>query len=149
MKSALAVLGVVLISLAAYCCVPHYPLGYTSYVRLDPPPDIYHVWYLDVCECANASRVNHPFDVITFYLADDLHNTETGKVLGGLFRAPSTIYIRTQDMYTQWIVKHEILHYLGFGHDDSTLWNCSEMLSAIEKGLQRPRHQQQYPQTDR
>ena len=71
------------------------------------PPEVYHVWWGEVEECAGQRRSMER--VTWFTVAADSFPTPTGWVVGYWDR--DAIYITESDKWSEWhTVKHEMLH---------------------------------------
>jgi hypothetical protein len=117
-----------LFALAATCssCVPPYPLGLDDPVLEFSPPTIYRDWYDEAIACSGIDSHDRPFWRLRWFLATDLFDPENhDRHYAGFFRSPNKIYLTHLSYFSESTVKHEMMHYFGYSHDDPILYECS------------------------
>lgn len=91
--------------LAAAGCVT--VTGIPADVSRFDPPLIYDAWFSEVSKCSGLYR---PLGGIDWYATPEPWERNGGVALGGY--ADGNIYLAEIDVMTEWVVKHEMLHYL-------------------------------------
>lgn len=79
--------------------------------RMDPP-SVYRLWHAQTVACVAIQR---DFDRIRWYVVPggnwrySKHNQD---LAAGVWIEPDKIYIAEESLTTEWIIKHELIHYL-------------------------------------
>jgi hypothetical protein len=94
------------------------------------PLQQYRVWFIEASMCSYT--VGYPFEAIEWYLVDDVELvSELGPPpsaeahIAG-FYSKGKIYLKRGHELDKRVVKHELLHAMGFQHWHMVLWACSE-----------------------
>ena len=88
--------------------------------RVLDPPDEYRTWWGEVEFCIGGRA---DFDRVRWYEAEQLVNLEEGTNHAGAWLPPHSIYIRSDKLFFQAAVKHEIVHeILQRGDHDTHLF---------------------------
>ena len=89
------------------------------------PPDYYRMLFFNASRCSGTYEME--FDDIEWFAVDSIISKTTepnNPELAGVYN-DSRIFLVTKFMNNHRIVKHEILHYLGFSHQHAILWYCA------------------------
>ena len=95
-------------ALFAVGCAEAGNLGPVNARPLDPPA-IYQLWWRQVEAC---TEFNARFDRVDWFEADELVNTERETRHMGAWKPPHSIYVRTGNVLSESVVKHEMVHEL-------------------------------------
>ncbi|NIR43331.1 MAG: hypothetical protein GWN99_05275 [Gemmatimonadetes bacterium] len=83
------------------------------------PPSTYRIWWGEVQECVGAWA---PFGRIRWYEAEQIHNIEAGTDHRGAWKPPHSIYIDSEWVSFEPVVKHEMVHELLQRRDHDSLF---------------------------
>lgn len=87
------------------------------------PPQVYQKWFVEVSVCSGTA--GFAFDEIDWYLVDSFERDgDRPAVVGYYDRDSADIYLRDDHKYNRRVVKHELLHAMGFRHNHAILWFC-------------------------
>ena len=75
------------------------------------PPHQYRLWHEEVETCVGTKR---PFDDIVWrkVYAETFFCGGNPQIAAGCYDSPNTIYIVEPLLYAEWLVKHELIHYV-------------------------------------
>lgn len=91
------------------------------------PPQYYQEWWVEASMCSGTAGV--PFGSVEWFLVDELdreveHERIGVSTIAGFYSA-DRVFLRRGQQFNKIVVKHEMLHALGFTHNHALLWVCS------------------------
>lgn len=114
-RDLLLVLTVLLTSCAGVPTQPDYwtPEGAVPFGPLAP----YFTWWEEARECAQVRNPRRDFDDIDWYrVPGAAFETPESQLALGRWVPPRSIYLAQYSILEMWVVKHEMLHAMGFRH---------------------------------
>lgn len=96
-------------------------VGTDGFIRLDPPPSVYATWLEELKTCTS---LNGNISEIEWFVLSGGEFAVDGRRVAGLRWPPNLIVLAAQWLFSEGVVKHEMLHYLLDGDADhgSPLW---------------------------